>query len=678
MPLLNFSIIKLTICLITGIVIGYYHPLNHDLVIYVLSLLLILLVLVGVISNQTLKKTIWFAVISYLLFIFIGVFIVLNYSLKESKNHFLKHINSYQDTLPTITFCINKVLKPNAYNTKYVVDILKVNETKVRGKALLHVKKDSLIHALKVDEVYLSPGKFKAISPPLNPYQFNYKAYLARQYIYMQLFTENQNLFKAGQMYTVFGNAERVRSYIHSKLKKYDFNSDELSIISALLLGQRQNVSKDMHEHYVNAGAVHILAVSGLHIGIILLILSQVFRPLEYLRYGKILKVILLITSLWCFAIIAGLSASVTRAVTMFSIVAIASSLKRPTNVFNTLAISMFFILLFQPLYLFEIGFQLSYLAVFSIVSIDPLLYKLHRSKYWLIDKLWRILTVTIAAQLGILPLSLFYFHKFQGLFFFSNLVIIPILGLILGMGMLVIISSVLNVLPSFVADSYNTIIYRMNEFVAWVSNLDTFFFTDIPFNHFWLIASYITIVALVQLLIKATYHTITFTLLGLLAIQLAYIITDLKRTQNTLIIFHEYRHTLIGDLTHNELKVAHTNKDIKPTQISTISDFAVGNFVKTITKDSLRPLYMFNDKSLLVVDSLCVYNISSFHPDYVLLRASPKLNLNRLIDTLKPGYIIADGSNYKSYVSHWKSICRKRKLPFHNTDEMGAYFIDY
>ena len=134
----------------------------------------------------------------------------------------------------------------------------------------------------------------------------------------------------------------------------------------------------------------------------------------------------------------------------------------------------------------------------------------------------------------------------------------------------------------------------------------------------------------------------------------------------------------MIGDLTHNELKVAHTNKDIKPTQISTISDFAVGNFVKTITKDSLRPLYMFNDKSLLVVDSLCVYNISSFHPDYVLLRASPKLNLNRLIDTLKPGYIIADGSNYKSYVSHWKSICRKRKLPFHNTDEMGAYFIAY
>src|SRR5690606_19444616 len=104
------------------------------------------------------------------------------------------------------------------------------------------------------------------------------------------------------------------------------------------------------------------------HIGIILLILSSALKPIEAIKHGKFIKTILLIFILWGFAIIAGLSASVTRAVTMFSVVAIAMNLKRPTSIHNTLSISMFVLLLIKPMFLFDVGFQLSYLAVFSIV----------------------------------------------------------------------------------------------------------------------------------------------------------------------------------------------------------------------------------------------------------------------------------------------------------------------
>ncbi|TYA81458.1 ComEC/Rec2 family competence protein, partial [Seonamhaeicola marinus] len=230
-------------------------------------------------------------------------------------------------------------------------------------------------------------------------------------------------------------------------------------IINALFLGQRQNIDRAIYTNYTNAGAIHILAVSGLHVGIIFLILNFLFKPIERLKKGYLIKTIFLLTTLWGFAVIAGLSASVTRAVTMFSIVAIAVNLKRPTNVYNTLAISIFVILLFKPLFIFDVGFQLSFLAVFAIVAIEPMLNKLWKPKNKLLKIYWQTLTVTISAQFGIIPISLFYFHQFPGLFFISNLVIIPLLGFILGFGILIILLASINVLPQFLADAFGFII---------------------------------------------------------------------------------------------------------------------------------------------------------------------------------------------------------------------------
>jgi len=265
------------------------------------------------------------------------------------------------------------------------------------------------------------------------------------------------------------------------------------------LLGQRQDISKEIYNSYTKAGAIHILAVSGLHVGIILLLLNFVFKPIEYVKHGKVYKTIILVLILWSFAVIAGLSASVVRAVSMFTIVAIAMNLNRPTNVYNTLAISMFFLLLFKPTFLFDVGFQLSYLAVFAIVIIQPMLYNLWRPKYFLFKFLWGIFTVTIAAQFGIIPVSLFYFHQFPGLFFISNLVIIPFLGTILGFGIIIIGLSLLNILPEFLAAIYGNIIGLMNTFVGWVSNQESFLFKNISFNIEQVFISYLLLILIIH-----------------------------------------------------------------------------------------------------------------------------------------------------------------------------------
>lgn len=679
MKLLNFTIIKLTCFLILGIVVSYLFPIPIHLNLYITGALLVLLFIFFLIARKQFIKTVWFGITASILMVFVGVLTTSFHNQKNVSNHYSKFISVEKDSLETVTFRIREVLKPGNYYDKYVIDVLKINDESVSGKSLLNIQKDSTQSALKVDEIIIGNIGFQNLIHPLNPHQFDYKKYLEKKYVYHQIFTKNESLLKvSANTHTLFGIADNIREHINLKLKPYHFKPDELAIINALLLGQRQDISKEVYTSYTNAGAIHILAVSGLHVGIILLLLTLVFKPLERLKHGKLIKTILLVFCLWSFALIAGLSASVTRAVTMFSIVAIAMNLKRPTNVYNTLAISMFIILLFKPLFVFDVGFQLSYLAVFAIVAIDPMLYNLWRPKNWLLDKYWHTLTITVSAQFGIIPISLYYFHQFPGLFFISNLVIIPLLGIILGFGILVIILAVLNILPQFVADIFGYIIGLMNGFVAWVSKQEAFLLKDIAFSLLYVLVSYLTIVALIKFLKKRSFANLKLLLISVLVVQGAFVYTAYKTPSNAFIVFHKSRYSLIGNNTNNSLLVAHDFDSLTQSKNKIIKDFTVGNHIKTIKKDTLKSVYILNDKKLLVVDSLGVYNIKSFKPDYVLLRQSPKINLNRLIDSIKPKYVIADGSNYKSYVERWEAICLKRKLPFHQTSKKGAFVIDY
>ncbi len=679
MKLLNFTIIKLTLFLILGIILGYFIEISASVsVIFSVLLLLILAVLYLKNKNQF-RQNIWFGLIAYLAIIQMGVLTVNLHDQKNHKSHYIHNIKTKESDNTTITFRISEVLKSGKYYDKYVIDFIKVDDKKVTGKSLLNIKKDSLRKLLKVDKAYVVKTDFKTLIHPLNPGQFDYKTYLKKQYIYHQLFVNYSSLFLVtSKKTTLFGIANTIRNYITSKLNKYNFSNDELAIINALLLGQRQDISEEVYKSYTNAGAIHILAISGLHIGIILIILNYLFRPLEKLKHGKLIKACILIFILWSFAIIAGLSASVTRAVTMFSIVTIGINLKRPTNIYNTLAISIFVLLLFKPLFIFDVGFQLSYAAVFSIVTLDPLFYKLWQPKNWILDTYWHTFTITIAAQFGIIPISLYYFHQFPALFFISNLVIIPLLGIILGFGILVIILAALNALPNFLAIAFGSVISWMNNFVNWVAHQEAFLFKEIPFSMLHVISFYLVIISFFNFGFRKNFRSLRLLLLGIILLQSVFLYGKWNKPNKQLIVFHKSRHTLIGNIFNNTITISNDFDSITETTNNIIKDFKVKHQISNSVKESIATVYALNDNNLLVIDSLGICNADSFNADYVLLRQSPKINLNRLIDSLQPKQIIADGSNYKSYIEHWEAICSKKELPFHQTSKKGAFVINY
>ena len=277
----------------------------------------------------------------------------------------------------------------------------------------------------------------------------------------------------------------------------------------------------------------------------------------------------------------------------MFSIVAIAMNWNRSTNVYNTLAISIFILLLIKPMFIFDVGFQLSYLAVIAIVAIQPLLYKLWKPKFKPIDFLWKIFTVTIAAQFGVVPISLYYFHQFPSLFFISNLVIIPFLGIILALGIIVIFLALLNRLPEFLASLYGNIISIMNNVVDWVSSQEQFLFKDISISFLMVIMSYVLMVTLVRLYTKKDFNNLCLMLTSILLFQGALLYKSYTHATNSFIIFHKSRFTLIGEKNHNNLKIYHNFNSITSTNDNVIKNFRVGNFINEIQYDTIKNIYL-------------------------------------------------------------------------------------
>lgn len=670
MNLFRFASTKLTLPLVAGIVIGTYFDV--PLLAALLCTLLLLTGLGFVFQNAKQRQPHVFLVFVVLTTMSIGALSYALWQPKNQKNHYSHYSNSAKGVL---TLKIREVLKSNSFHHRYIALVKEHDGHPTSGKIVLNLPIDTLKKALQVDDELLTLDNLKEIRSPLNPYQFNYRRYMQRLGISHQLMVTHDSYFLLStRMPTIFGYAASLRNKLVTKLREARFGEDELSIVQALLLGQRHSISAQTYDAYKDAGAVHILAVSGLHIGILLLLLQFLLSPLERLRNGKVLKLITLIVLLWGFALLAGLSASVVRAVTMFSFVGYALYLNRPSNTFNILTLSMFFILLlFNPMLLFQVGFQMSYAAVFSILWIYPMLQRFWFPKNRVVRKIWQLLAVSIAAQIGVLPISLFYFHQFPGLFFISNLLVVPFLGIILGLGVLVLVLAVSNTLPDFLAEGYGHMIRLMNAVITWVADQEAFVFKHISFDAVQLILAYIITIALLLLVTKPIFIRIITLLTAIVGFQfwLLYASIHTKQRQD-IFLLHQNKNSVL--LHQNGARLTVYSKSTNKMDDIT-KDIRIGRRIQDHRYELLQNAYRIDNKRLLLIDSSAIVPLNE-KVEYLVLIQSPKINLERILDSIRPKQVIADGSNYKSYVNRWRATCAKRKLPFHYTGEKGAFYF--
>jgi competence protein ComEC len=667
--------VTFAICFALGILIAHVFPFTLSQIFYVFWGLLALLILSWRISRNQLMPSVFFGILAYTCMIMLGYG---NYSIRlpnSQSNHFTTLITETDSQI--LQLKITEILKPDRFNEKYIAKVEAVNTTKVSGKVLLNIQKDSLSEKRTIDDVLLLSETPQIIPEPLNPNQFDYSRYMKTLEVHHQIRLSPQHIVLTTQgSSTLRGRAERTRNYILRKLKKTPLTIDERAILQALVLGQRRDIDSELYADYAAAGAIHILAVSGLHVGILYFILLFLLRPIRYIRHGVIIQNIIVVTLLWAFAFVTGLSPSVTRAVTMFSLFAFASTLNRETSSINTLFISFFILLVYNPNWLFHVGFQLSYLAVFSILWIQPKLYSYWTPTNYFLKLFWGIFTVTIAAQLGIIPLSLFYFHQFPGLFFITNLAVLPILGILLGGGLLVILLAVLDILPNWLALTFNWCLTQLNTFIRWIAHQDSFLIIDIPFSGYKVISSYILLATVVLLWKLPSFRRGTLVIASGILLLFVFMYDTSESASEALVIFQKSRQTLIGHKNNHSLILFVSDSSSFKRDTYPIKSYATSEAIETTTVKPFPNILIFRNKKMLLIDSLSVYPKAEAI-EWLVLTQSPKIHLERLIDSLQPSHIIADGNNYTSYVKRWRETCKKRKLPFHHTGTKGAFIIE-
>jgi competence protein ComEC len=323
-------------------------------------------------------------------------------------------------------------------------------------------------------DVLLIRGSPQIVQSPSNPGEFDYKRFLTFRNIYHQHFLKRGDvqLMKNDPPFIIMKYALEARQWADATLRKFVRGEREQAIASALVLGVTDGLDNELLNAYAATGAMHVLAVSGLHITIVYMILAWLLKPLLRLRSGPWILAAISLVVLWGYAFITGLSPSVLRAVTMFSFIALARPTGQSTNIYNTLAASAFCLLLFDPYLIMSVGFQLSYLAVLGIVYLQPPIYQMWEPRSYLLDEIWKITCVSIAAQISTFALGLLYFHQFPNYFLLSNLLVIPgsFLVLILGIVILVvafveIIAGLLGLLLTWLIKLLNIIVFTVEAF---------------------------------------------------------------------------------------------------------------------------------------------------------------------------------------------------------------------
>jgi competence protein ComEC len=363
--------------------------------------------------------------------------------------------------------------KKNFYTA--VVKINSVKDTIWRPTSYrinFYLKADSSLY--QYGDQILVKGTPTSINPPQNPEEFNYKQYLSFLTIYQQHFT-NASLLQvvsSGNGNPFITKSHQLRNQFSNLLETYIKETKKVAIAKALLLGNKNELDDDIINTYAAAGAMHVLAVSGLHVGIIYAIIFWLFSLLPKQHQKKWLIALISIPLLWAYAFITGLSPSVLRAVTLFSIIAIGNSFNQKTNMVNLLAVSAFFLLLFKPYLLMLVGFQLSYVAVLGIIFIYPQIRKLWLPSNWFNIFFWDVISISMAAQIATFPLSILYFHRFPPYFLISNILVIPMATLIVGVGIVFFLFSYFVIIAKWLGWFLGSIIGFVNYVLELIYNL--------------------------------------------------------------------------------------------------------------------------------------------------------------------------------------------------------------
>ncbi len=619
-------------------------------------------------------------------FLLLGTHLTSRISPRFNKNHF-SHFYRSNDLVRVL---LKRRISKKMERQRFHAEVLSLGGMPVEGKIYLTFEADTMENNLSYGDTIWTRNKLYRIRAPMNPGAFDFQEFSSRKNIFNQLYLRpGEFVLKQGKKTGLISRAIELNSNLQRILETVLEEPEELSVAKALLLGDRNEIPAELLNHFKGAGAMHILAISGLHVGIIHLILVFVTRPLILLRKGRALRVILILLGLWGYALVTGMAVSAIRAVSMFTLLTFGYALNRRTSLLNNLVNSAFILLIMNPLFLFDLGFQLSYSALAGI-AVGAFLFEDKKSLKEGASKIQTyflgLILVSCSAQLGVMPLSLYYFNQFSGLFLISSLILLPVLGSTLIFGYSVLGASTFFKIPAIVQKSFQYWLELINNTIEWIGGMEELILKGVYFPFSFLILTSTGLLLFFTGYLKR--KSIFFFASGacLLCMQFLWIHERVGLIRNEkLIVFHQRGGSLVVRRNGSEFELKNCNslserweKNLEEYSAQLPGDFKV----KFDTVCALKPAQLFYVKGSLVcvlneeikMDSMSFLDSIKTHLDIVVFSKSPRVNLERLLAKIRPGNVVVDGSNDKGFVSRCRATCKSLGIEFHATREKGAF----
>lgn len=622
----------------------------------------------------------------FFLFISFGGWLAYQHDTRNDKKWFANNYSPGDILLVSLdepTVEKTKSLKANAI----VQSIIKSDQSlAAKGKIILYFKKDSIDH-LDYGSQILIAKPLQEIKNAGNPGGFDYKRYSLFQGITHQVY------LKPGE-YKVINNKQQqwLKQFIYNSrasvlniLKTYIKSPKELGLAEALLIGYKDDLDQALVQSYTNTGVVHVIAISGLHLGLIYWLLVRLFKPVSKRKRWKWLSIIGIIAGLWLFSLLAGAQPSVLRSAVMFTCIVIGEGLTRRTSIFNTLALSAFILLCINPYWLWDVGFQLSYAAVTSIVLFMQPIYNWINFQNKALDFLWKLTAVTLAAQIFTTPLSIYHFHQFPTYFILTNFIAVPLSSIILIGEIALCFVSLVPVLADITGKVLTWLIWLMNSYIEKIESLSFSLWDGMQITILQTIVLLIAASSICYWLIEKSKRSFAT---GLIAITVFFSLRAFSfwksNNQQKIIVYNVPQKTAIDlvegrnyffigdsslladDFARNfHLKPSRIWHRISPKKLPTV--YQQGNYIS------------FYGKRILIVDKHLSFG--SKEPkdslDLLIISGNPKLYFTKFSSSYNIQQVVVDGSAPTWKIKYWKKDCDSLKIPFHDVSTKGAFIMN-
>lgn len=679
-------LVKIVLALIAGIFISNLVAIPFQINLFAcLFFLVLFLILHFNISNHLLKKV--SAYIAYLVVFLVGGLMATNKKIENQNLHFSKQNATYAKGI---------IFEPLEEKDKTYKTVLKINEVidslnkphPATGKILVYLEKDSALKNIEIGDEVLFKIRYNSVEAPKNPNQFDYRNYLKYKSIFHQQYLVAYNFKVLSKHKALFVKriSDNIGKYVQSILKKYITKNENFALADGILLGHRADIDIELYNAFAYTGILHILSVSGLHVGIIygmLLFLLSFIKDKN--RKIKIAKFIFITLFIWMFAFVTGFSAACVRAAILFTLLNYGKISNENSNNLNLLAGAALLQLLIDPNNLYDIGFQLSYLAMLGLFIFYKPIYALFYHPNKAIDWTWQLWSASLAAQVFTVPLSIYYFGNFPTYFLFANIFAIPLSAVILWLSVALIPFSFIPFLAQLIG--------FVNSFVISVFIKLTYFFSNLPLGKLYNL--YITktqlfllFFAIILLTIFITKHKPKFLVaclfLFLSTILMSFMHSKNEISKNEIILYSIPKNLVIAsNFNQHQIRLSKDSLDEKTVSFcikNSYRNFRIADSENYLLSDSISTNKIYSNKDFVAINGKTFYLLNKINNwkkfttplaiDYLIISDNCYLKMEDIKSNFTYKNLILSTDNDNRHIKIYKKLLIENDLKFVDLNE--------